>query len=125
MNRKKLINDLITHGVLFAGEHPTKIKGACSLLRWLARNGFAAIEQGYVYATAATPLALLTPSCLKRAERLASGSQKLCWIALSDRKYFETLEDEGLATLGSHEYRPTEKLIAAVKCWREAKESKS
>lgn len=125
MNRKELISGLISNGIFYVGEHPSGRKSACSLLRWLARNGFAASEHGYAYATAATPLALLTPSCLKCAEILAGWPQRLRWVVSSDIKHFDTLEDEGLATLGSHECHPTEKLIAAIKCWNEAKESRS
>lgn len=120
MNRKKIIMDFIAIRRAYVGSGSTASKGEVKLITWLAENGFAERIPDYVLSTNATPLALLTPSCRQRAERLAAGQQKLRRIALSDRKYFKTLEEEGLATLGSHEYRPTEKLIAAVKCWRES-----
>ena len=120
MNRKKVIRDFIAIRRAYIGSDSTLSKGVLKVIAWLVENGFAERIHQYVFSTNATPLALLTPACLKRAERLAAGRQKLCWIALSDRKYFETLEAEWLATLGGGEYHPTDKLIAAVKCWREA-----
>lgn len=124
MNRKELINGLIAHGVLFAGEHPSGIKGNCSLLRWLARNGFAASEHGYVYATAATPLALLTPTQIDCAEWLVDERQ----VAFRDAEPFQrrrvaAMVKEGLVNEGMWSWKPTPKLIEAVKCWREARES--
>jgi len=126
MNRKELINDLIARRVLFAGEHPSGRKGACSLLRWLARNGFAAIEHEYVCATAATPLALLTSTQIDCAGWLVDERQ----VAFRDAEPFQrrqmaTMVKEGLVNEGMWSWKPTPKLIAVVKCWREAKGRKS
>jgi hypothetical protein len=101
----------------------------------LVKNGFAGerpiapwhSSRFEYFATAATPLALLDQPCLKRAEKLAREPQLLCFTRVECVKHYDALIEAGLAVKGicnwsDQAWKPTEKLIAAVKCWREAKE---
>jgi hypothetical protein len=91
----------------------------------LVKDGFS-VEDDHMYLlTDATPLALLSPACLKRAEKLASEPQLLCLTRVENRRHYDALVGAGLAVSlngCAPRWEPTKLLRAAVKCWREAKE---
>jgi len=77
------------------------------------------------FATAATSLALLDQPCLKRAKKLAREPQLLCLTKVENFRNYDALVEAGLAfkvLLNGcvPAWKPTDKLIAAVECWREA-----
>lgn len=97
----------------------------------LVSEGFAAVKERpfkrgfYEYvATAATPLALLTNAQFLCAQQLA-GNIEIGFDAVpkAQKAHMAKLVDNGWATMDKHgsAWKATQKLIAAIECWRIAK----
>jgi hypothetical protein len=120
MNKREMARKLMARQIACRPDgYPTT-----SPLKNLLELGFCELKDGYFRATAATPLAMLYRTDIDSAERLAREGLVYHGDASKPVKVsMARLVNKGLATRGDCEWMPTEKLLAAVKCWHEAKGS--
>lgn len=99
----------------------------------LVEQRFCELDGALFKATAATPLALLTPTQFLCAQQLAkSGEIRFNTVPKAQKKHMEKLVENGWAGWRSSQppaqfvgrvWVPTPKLIEAIDCWRKAKGS--
>ena len=91
----------------------------------LVDTGFARESRKGIYATDATPLALLTPTQFICAQQLANlGCILLGDIQPAQKKHMQALASSHFATYNGCKWEETDKLVKALRCWRAAKSAK-
>ncbi len=93
----------------------------------LVELGFCKLDGAFFKATAATPLALLTPTQFLCAQQLARvGEIGFNAVPKAQKAHMDKLIESGWAGWRSvfvgRVWVPTPKLIEAIDCWRKAKE---
>jgi hypothetical protein len=89
----------------------------------LVEQGFCELDGAFFKATAATPLALLTPTQFLCAQQLAeSGEIGFNAVPKAQKAHMDKLVENGWALMDKHgsAWKATKKLIEVIDCWRKA-----
>lgn len=123
MKRSEAVNDLLKRGEIAQRGNQCD-DGA---YHKLVEQWFCELDGALFKATAATPLALLTPTQFLCAQQLAkAGEIGFNAVPKAQKAHMDKLIENGWAgwrsVFAGRVWVPTRKLIEAINCWHEAKE---